>query len=342
MESGLLLLTKIFQVWSAGLKTSYGFQNFVDYANQYGPFFFNVIGNIWDIFVDLVKTLAPLGTEVLSGLQSLTSLMVDHWPGVVDTVLALGAGIGFTVGAFKTMEIIGFINALIGVFTGTTTAATAAQYGLNTAMLLNPVTWVIVGIGALIAIGIALWRNWDTVKEKAGQLWNWLKEAFGGIKDSTLSALQPVMDFFGKLMDKWDHFKSAISNFKMPKIGLPKILGGNGLIQKDGSHATGLSRVPFDGYMAELHKDEAVLTAGQSDALRAAGILSDNGSKPDVSLDQSGGSISAGGGGGTTFAPQYNIVVEGGGNSDETAEKVRKVVKEENEKFWQQMVLKQA
>lgn len=34
--------------------------------------------------------------------------------------------------------------------------------------------------------------------------------------------------------------------------------------QVDGSHKNGLDRVPFDGYKAELHKDEAVLTANQA------------------------------------------------------------------------------
>ena len=32
----------------------------------------------------------------------------------------------------------------------------------------------------------------------------------------------------------------------------------------DGSHKTGLDRVPFDGYIAELHKDETVLTKDQA------------------------------------------------------------------------------
>lgn len=36
----------------------------------------------------------------------------------------------------------------------------------------------------------------------------------------------------------------------------------------DGSHLQGLNRVPFDGYRAELHKDEAVLTASEADTWR--------------------------------------------------------------------------
>ena len=36
----------------------------------------------------------------------------------------------------------------------------------------------------------------------------------------------------------------------------------------DGSHADGLSYVPWDGYIAQLHKGEAVLTADQAAAMR--------------------------------------------------------------------------
>ncbi len=44
-------------------------------------------------------------------------------------------------------------------------------------------------------------------------------------------------------------------------------VGGQHL-RTDGSHANGLDNVPFDGYVAQLHKGEMVLPAGQSDYLR--------------------------------------------------------------------------
>lgn len=37
----------------------------------------------------------------------------------------------------------------------------------------------------------------------------------------------------------------------------------------DGSHATGLNRVPFDGYIGELHKDETILSANEADTWRS-------------------------------------------------------------------------
>jgi len=50
----------------------------------------------------------------------------------------------------------------------------------------------------------------------------------------------------------------------------------------DGSHAMGLSSVPFDGYVAELHKGEAVLTASQNNEYRAN--LGNTGFKTDTAM----------------------------------------------------------
>lgn len=49
--------------------------------------------------------------------------------------------------------------------------AAAAQWAFNTAMTANPVGLVIAGIAALIAIGYALYSNWDTIKQFFVELW---------------------------------------------------------------------------------------------------------------------------------------------------------------------------
>ena len=50
-------------------------------------------------------------------------------------------------------------------------------------------------------------------------------------------------------------------------IRLPGAGGGSA----DGSHATGLSRVPYDNYIARLHSGEAVLSAGEAERWRNGG-----------------------------------------------------------------------
>ena len=50
----------------------------------------------------------------------------------------------------------------------------------------------------------------------------------------------------------------------LAEVDVPEV-AGTGI---DGSHADGLSYVPWDGYIAQLHKGEAVLTADQAAAMR--------------------------------------------------------------------------
>ncbi|PFB74990.1 hypothetical protein CN286_25830 [Bacillus anthracis] len=97
-------------------------------------------------------------------------------------------------------------------------------------------------------------------------------------------------------------------------------------------------------YRAILHKDEAVLTARQSNALREAGILGTTGSRPTLNLEKDGpsrGNNNGGGGSsGTTFAPQIVINVNGGGDSADTiAQKAKEAAKKALEEFWNDMNL---
>lgn len=48
---------------------------------------------------------------------------------------------------------------------------------------------------------------------------------------------------------------------------------GINLSTPDGSHANGLDYVPFNGYLAELHQGEAILTAQEAQVWRMAGIM---------------------------------------------------------------------
>lgn len=54
----------------------------------------------------------------------------------------------------------------------------AAQWALNAAMSANPIGLVIAGIAALIAIGVLLYKNWDTIKQKVLDLWAAFSKTF--------------------------------------------------------------------------------------------------------------------------------------------------------------------
>ncbi|MCL2188426.1 MAG: phage tail tape measure protein [Defluviitaleaceae bacterium] len=69
---------------------------------------------------------------------------------------------------------------------------------INKAMKANPIGLVIVAIGALIAIGVLLWRNWDTVREKAQGLWEGMKNIFGNIRDFVVGVVSTITDFLSE------------------------------------------------------------------------------------------------------------------------------------------------
>lgn len=67
--------------------------------------------------------------------------------------------------------------------------------------------------------------------------------------------------------DKTAQDKARLKEIEKQVASLRKKYGFSGY-QVDGSHATGLDRVPRNNYMAELHKNEAVLTAKEADIWR--------------------------------------------------------------------------
>lgn len=189
----------------------------------------------------------------------------DNW-GLIGPIIY---GVAAAVTAYK-VGVIG-MAAATNIWKVATGSMTIAQALLNGVLAITPLGWIAIAIGVVVAAGVALYRNWDTVKEKTIQLWNTISEKFPGIKTAITTAISPILILFSGLKDKWDSFKSSISNFKMPSFGLPKVLGGKGLIQPQGSFAVGIDRVPYD-MVAQIHKDEMIIPARQSNELRSAGI----------------------------------------------------------------------
>ena len=53
--------------------------------------------------------------------------------------------------------------------------ASAATWVFNAALLANPITWIVLGIAALIATLVLLVKHWDTVTDALKTAWNWIK-----------------------------------------------------------------------------------------------------------------------------------------------------------------------
>lgn len=72
--------------------------------------------------------------------------------------------------------------------TATTGGMTVAQTALNAVMNLCPIILIVTLIAGLIAAGVALYKNWDKVKEKLSELWGNIKEKFNAIKETITGA----------------------------------------------------------------------------------------------------------------------------------------------------------
>lgn len=114
---------------------------------------------------------------------------------------------------------------------------------------------------------------WDTIKTKATNTWEGIGTGLSNMWTGVKNTFSTGVNFItGLINDMIAKINSALS------IKLPDWLGGKEFainipeipeIPVDGSHANGLPNVPFDGYVAELHKDERVLTADENKAYSA-------------------------------------------------------------------------
>jgi hypothetical protein len=76
------------------------------------------------------------------------------------------------------LTIISPIAPILGPLTIAVLAIAAAQWVWNTALLASPITWIILGIVALIAGIVLLVQHWDTVAAAMGIAWDWIVQKF--------------------------------------------------------------------------------------------------------------------------------------------------------------------
>jgi phage-related minor tail protein len=164
--------------------------------------------NLLPVLEDLINVVS----EVLTWIASLDGETLK----IILTVLALVAAIS------PVASIIAGISTAVGALSATFT------------FLLSPIGLVIAAIAAAIAVGVLIWQNWETISQKAKEIWNgimttiqgvidkikgffqglWDKatEVWNGIVETVGGAIQKVKDF---LTFKWEWPKIPLPEFKI-------------------------------------------------------------------------------------------------------------------------------
>lgn len=141
---------------------------------------------------------APIIQQLAGFIQTLTEKFRALTPEQQQTIVKIGAVVAAIGPAIlivgKIVSAIGTVISVLGTVVG---------------VLGGPVT---IAIAAAVAAGVLLYKNWDTVKEKATQLWDFLKTTFEGIKNTISGAIEKIKGLF--------NFEWKFPDLKLPHFSI--------------------------------------------------------------------------------------------------------------------------
>lgn len=149
---------------------------------------------LMEVGTDPVAVEAAKSTETMEGaIGGLQATIVGGLTTAIDTIKPALTGLvtgfsGFIANSKTFIPVIsGLGAALLVALAPAIWGAVTATWAFTTALLANPVTWIVIGIGLLIAAIVALVMNWDTVVAFLSDAWNGFVTWFMGIMDGFLA-----------------------------------------------------------------------------------------------------------------------------------------------------------
>lgn len=189
-------------------------------------------GNGTALIQTLANVIIPTLCNSLAGVMNIASGVISAASALSPVIIGIAGAVTaykIAVAAANTVESIrnGLI-AFSAVMTGTQaaafaplTTATIAQIAATSALnvvtgvfgaimtfVTSPIGLVVLAIGAVIAVGVLLFKHWDKVKEAAMSLWNGVKNVFNGIKNTVSNAWGKVKETASNV---WGGIKNVVS-----------------------------------------------------------------------------------------------------------------------------------
>lgn len=215
----------------------------------------------WTMFTGLLaEQLLPVLTSVVSGLNSFITLLANN----ADTVSAVLLGLATTVG---------ILAVAWAVHAAAQWLAVAANRALVVSLLSNPILWIALIIGVLVAM-IYKWiqsvggltNAWNICKLAIMVAWNAIKLAF-------FVGVYWVIDLVDKLKLCWQKAGVAIANFMGDmKVSVLTILQNmiNGAIDIINKFISVLNKIPGVNISAIEHVTFATTAAAENEAAKSA------------------------------------------------------------------------
>lgn len=153
------------------------------------------------------------------------------------------------LGTFIAFNVISKVVMLFKTLKTIMTAVSAAGGVLNFVLSMNPIGLVAIAIGVLIAAGVALWKNWDTVSAKAKELWTGIKIGFKGFVNFIIDGINLLTRNINKIGIKVPDWVPLVGGknfgFNIPEIpklakGTPNWQGGPAMIHDKGAEIVDL------------------------------------------------------------------------------------------------------
>lgn len=198
------------------------------------PAFLNLLAGALNFLNPILEVFMSLGDWLWNSfLQPIASwtggIIVDVLNGLADVLTNIGNWISEHKPIVETFIIIlgsfalawGIVTTAIKIWTIVSGIATIATgtLGATVAFLTSPITLAVIAIGALIAIGVLLYKHWDVVKAKAVEVWdgikvkfeefkNWLGNVFSTDWSQKFGFLGDILNgFLVNIKNKWDSIK---------------------------------------------------------------------------------------------------------------------------------------
>lgn len=157
-------------------------------------------------------------------VDSMASSPAQQWDSIMRTLsTTLGTYLAPALKAVsdfleKNPQLIGMVTPVVLALTAALAVWTAIQWALNSALLANPMTWIVLGIVALVAIIVMIatkttWFQdaWHAMTEGIAAAWDWtwtkLKQGFALLTDLFLNFTGP-----GLIIKHWDSIKGAVGS----------------------------------------------------------------------------------------------------------------------------------